>query len=259
VDQKQYESDLISDLQLTLSKTRVTQSQQLLELRRKRLEVYRTRTMPAQLAEAKAALEQAQSWYRLKCNEIDSLKVKAGTHGVLAQVKERIEPGQSVTPGTILAKITNPQKLKAQLRIPEAQARDLCIGLTAEVDTHHGTVVGKVSRIDPTVMEGNVTVDISLDGSLPQGARPDLSVVGTIEIERLDDILYVGRPVFASSEGLTELFKVVEEGRFAVRTRVQFGRSSVSTIEILEGLNVGDEIVLSDTSQWDDCDRIRLK
>jgi len=259
VDQKQYESDLISDLQLTLSKARVTQSAQLLEIKQKRLDMYRTRTMPAQLAEAQAAVEQAESRHRLKCSEIDSLKVKAGTRGVLAQVKDKIEPGQAITPGTILAKITNPRQLKAQLKIPEAQARDVRIGLAAEVDTHHGTVLGKVSRIDPTVMDGNVTVDISLRGTLPAGARPDLSVVGTIEIERLEDVLNVGRPVYASSEGVTELFKVVETGKYAVRTRAQFGRSSVSTIEVLDGLVVGDEIILSDMSQWDGCDKIRLK
>ncbi|MBN1507544.1 MAG: HlyD family efflux transporter periplasmic adaptor subunit [Sedimentisphaerales bacterium] len=259
VDQKQYESDLISDLQLTLSNARVTQSSELLEIKRKRLDMYRTQTMPAQLAEAKAGVEQAESKYRLKCNEMESLKVKAGTNGVLAQVKDKIEPGQSIAPGTILAKITNPKQLKAQLKIPEAQARDVRIGLVAVVDTHHGTVAGKVSRIDPTVMEGNVTVDVSLRGVLPEGARPDLSVVGTIEIERLTDVLNVGRPVYASSEGVTELFKVVEGGKYAVRSRVQFGRSSVSTIEILDGLAVGDEIILSDMSQWDGCDRIRLK
>lgn len=259
VDQKQYESDLISDLQLTLSKARVTQSAQLLDIKRTRLDMYRTRTMPAQLAEASAAVEQAESRYRLKCHEMDSLKVRAGTNGVLAQVANKIEPGQAITPGTILAKITNPRQLKAQLKIPEAQARDVRIGLAATVDTHHGTVPGKVSRIDPTVMEGNVTVDVSLHGGLPQGARPDLSVVGTIEIERLDDVLNVGRPVYASSEGVTELFKVVEGGKYAVRTRAQFGRSSVSTIEVLDGLQAGDEIILSDMSQWDNCDRIRLK
>jgi len=259
VDQKQYESDLISDLQLTLSKARVTQSEGLLEIKRKRLDMYKTQTMPAQLAEAKAAVEQAESRYRLKCHEMDSLKVRAGTHGVLAQVANKIEPGQAITPGTILAKITNPRQLKAQLKIPEAQARDVQIGLAAVVDTHHGTVSGKVSRIDPTVMEGNVTVDVSLQGKLPEGARPDLSVVGTIEIERLADILNVGRPVYASTEGLTELFKVVEGGKYAVRTRARFGRSSVSTIEVIDGLQVGDEIILSDMSQWDNADRIRLK
>jgi len=259
VDQKQYESDLISDLQLTLSKARVTQSAGLLEIKRKRLDMYRTQTMPAQLAEAKATVEQAESRYRLKCHEMDSLKVRAGTNGVLAQVANKIEPGQAIMPGTILAKITNPRQLKAQLKIPEAQARDVRIGLAASVDTHHGTVSGKVSRIDPTVMDGNVTVDVSLQGKLPEGARPDLSVVGVIEIERLTDVLNVGRPVYASTEGVTELFKVVEGGKYAVRTRAQFGRSSVSTIEVLDGLQTGDEIILSDMSQWDGNDRIRLK
>ncbi len=261
VDQKQFESDLISELQLTLSKTRVEQLEMLLEVNKKRLDMFRTRTVPAQLAEAEASVLQAQSLYELKQKEAGSLHVRAGTTGVLAQVKdkEKIEPGQSVSSGTVLAKITNPKQLKAQLKVPEAQARDVILGLDAEIDTHHGTVCGKVSRIDPTVMEGNVTVDVSLDGVLPLGARPDLSVVGTIEIERLEDVLNVGRPVVASSEGASELFKVVEGGKFAVRTRVQFGRTSVSTIEVLDGLQAGDEIILSDMSQWDEHDRIRLK
>jgi multidrug efflux pump subunit AcrA (membrane-fusion protein) len=185
--------------------------------------------------------------------------VRAGTAGVLASVKENIELGQSVAAGTILARITNPKRLKARLKIAEVQARDVRIGLKAEIDTYNGKIPGKVSRIDPTVMEGNVTVDITLSGALPDGARPDLSVVGTVEIERLDNILYVGRPVFASSESAIELFKVVEDGRYAVRTRTQLGRSSVSTIEVIEGLSVGDEIILSDMSQWDEQDRLRLK
>jgi HlyD family secretion protein len=259
VDQKQFEGELISVLQLTRSKGKVEQFERILEVKKKRLEMFRSQTMPAQLAETEALESQARSDYELKQSEVRSLQVRAGTSGVLAQVKDRIEPGQSVSVGTILAKVTNPRRLKAQLKIPEAQARDLILGLLTEVDTHHGTVTGKVSRIDPTVMDGNVTVDVALHGALPLGARPDLSVIGTIEIERLEDILYVGRPVMASSEGLTELFKVVEDGRFAVRARVQFGRSSVSTMEILDGLQVGDEIILSDMSQWDGCDRIRLK
>jgi HlyD family secretion protein len=259
VDQKQFEGELISVLQLTRSKGKVEQFQRVLEVKKKRLEMFRSQTMPAQLAETEALESQARSDYELKQSEVRSLQVRAGTSGVLAQVKDRIEPGQSVSVGTILAKVTNPRRLKAQLKVPGAQARDVILGLHAEVDTHHGTVTGKVSRIDPTVMDDNVTVDVALNGSLPLGARPDLSVIGTIEIERLEDILYVGRPVMASSEGLTELFKVVEDGRYAVRTRVQFGRGSVSTMEILEGLQVGDEIILSDMSQWDGCDRIRLR
>lgn len=259
VREKEYENDLISLQQITLARAKVEQSKKLLEINEKCLEMYEKETIPSQLAETQAAVRKAESLYNLKKNQVDSLHVRAGTAGVLAQVKDKIEPGQSVSPSTIVAKITNPKKLKAQLKVPEAQARDLLLGLPAEVDTHHGTVMGKVSRIDPTVMEGNVTVDVSLEGELPLGARPDLSVVGTIEIARLDDVLNVGRPVYASTEGPTELFKVIEDGRYAARTRVQFGRSSVSTIEVVEGLDVGDEIILSDMSQWDGQDKIRLK
>jgi HlyD family secretion protein len=259
VDQKQYEDELISELQLTLSNARVEELEKLVKINKKRLTMFREQTCPAQLAEMEAALHRAQSLFNLRKNQVDSLHVRAGTAGVLASVREKIELGQSVSTGTILARITNPKRLKAQLRIPEVQARDVVIGLSSEIDTYNGTVQGVVSRIDPTVMEGNVTVDVTLNGELPEGARPDLSVVGTIEIERLNDIIYVGRPVFASSESTVELFKLVEEGKYAVRSRVQLGRSSVSTIEVVEGLTPGDEIILSDMSQWDEHDRIRLK
>lgn len=259
VDQKQYDDGLISELNFTLSKSRVEELAKLLEINEKRLEMFRIETVPAQLDELEASVSKAESLHKLKQSQIESLNVRAGTRGVLAQVKEKIEPGQQVGAGTILAKITNPNRLKAQLNIPEVQARDLRTGLPAEVDTYHGVVPGKVSRIDPTVMEGNVTVDVSLDGPLPKGVRPDLSVVGTIEIERLDDVLYVGRPVFASQDGTTELFKLVEDGKYAIRVRVQFGRNSVSTIEVLEGLDVGDQIIVSDMSRWDTSDRIHLK
>lgn len=259
VDEKEYENDLISEQQITLSRARVEQKKKLLDINQACLEMYRNETMPSELAEMEATVRKAELLYELKKTQVQSLHVRAGTEGVLAQVKEKIEPGQSVSPSTIVAKITNPKKLKAQLKVPEAQARDLILGLPAEVEIHRGTVSGKVLRIDPTVMEGNVTVDVSLIGELPVGARPDLSVVGTVEIERLDDVLNVGHPVYASTGGMTELFKVVEDGRYAVRSRVQFGRSSVSTIEVLEGLEPGDEIILSDMSQWDGQDRIRLK
>ncbi len=261
VDQKQFDEDLISELNLTLSKTRVEQLEKLLEINQKRLEMFRDQTIPAQLAEQEALLRQAESLYKLKQSQVESLHVRAGTEGVLARVKEEenIEPGQLVSAGTVVAKITNPNRLKAQLKIPEVQARDVRNGLPAEIDTYHGIVPGKVSRIDPTVMEGNVTVDVSLDGPLPKGARPDLSVTGTIEIEHLDDVLYVGRPIFASQDSTTELFKIVDNGKFAVRVRARFGRNSVSTIEVLEGLDVDDQIILSDMSQWDDADRIQLK
>jgi len=259
VDEKEFENDLISLQRITLSRASVQQKKNLLEINQKCLEMYEKTTLPAQLAEKEADVLKAKSFYELKRKQVESLHVRAGATGVLAQIPTKIEPGQSVAASTIVAKITNPKRLKAQLKVPEAQARDVTIGLVAEVDTHHGTVLGKVSRIDPTVMDGNVTVDVSLGVALPQGARPDLSVVGTITIEKLDNVLNVGRPVFASSEGPSELFKVVEDGRFAIRSRVQFGRTSVSTIEVLEGLEIGDEIILSDMSQWDGCDRIHLK
>lgn len=259
VDQKQYDDDLISELSYKLSQARVETQENTLEISKKRWTMFREKTYPAQLAGAQATLSQAQSQFNLTKDQIDSLFVRAGTGGVLASVKDNIELGQSVSAGTILARITNPKRLKARLKIPEVQARDVRIGLKAEIDTYNGKIPGKVSRLDPTVMEGNVTVDIALNGDLPDGARPDLSVVGTVEIERLDDILYVGRPVFASSESTVELFKVVEEGKYAQRIPAQLGRSSVSTIEVIEGLLVGDEIILSDMSQWDEQDRIRLK
>jgi HlyD family secretion protein len=259
VDEKEYENDLISRQAITLSRASVEQAENLLKINEQCLKMYEEQTIPALVAELEATVSKARSNYELKDKHVQSLKVRAGTAGILAPISNKIELGQSVSAGMIVAKITNPKKLKAQLKVPEAQARDVIIGLVAEVDTHHGTVPGKVSRRDPTSMDGNVAVDVSLTGPLPQGAMPDLSVVGTITIERLDDVLNVGRPVFASSEGPSELFKVVEDGRYAIRSRVQFGRTSVSTIEVLEGLEVGDEIILSDMSQWDGCDRIRLK
>ncbi len=259
VDQKQFDDGLISDLRYQLSQAQVEEQKKLLEIDKERLAMFENQTCPAQVAEAEAVLRQAESLFNLRDSQVESLHVRAGTAGVLASVREKIELGQSVSAGTILARITNPERLKAQLKVPEVQARDVIIGLKAEVDTYNGTIVGKVSRIDPTVMEGNVTVDITLSGALPEGARPDLSVVGTIEIERLDDILYVGRPVYASNQSAVELFKVVEEGKYAVRSRVQLGRSSVSTIEVIEGLAVGEKIILSDMSQWDSHDRVRLK
>lgn len=259
VDQQQFEDDLISKQNYELSQARAADQVKLLAINQERLEMFENQTRPAQIAEVEATLRQAESLFNLRQSQVDSLHVRAGTAGVLASVKDKIELGQSVSAGTILARITNPKRLKAQLKVPEVQARDVIIGQPAEVDTYNGTVAGKVSRIDPTVMEGNVTVDVTLNGELPEGARPDLSVVGTIEIERLDDILYVGRPVYASNQSAVELFKLVEDGKYAVRTRVELGRSSVSTIEVIEGLAVGDEIILSDMSQWDSHDKVRLK
>ncbi len=259
VNEQQYRDELIPEINYKKSQARVENERRLLEINKRRWTMFREVTYPAQLADAEATLKQVESNYNLKKSQFDSLKVKAGRAGVLASVQNRIELGESISPGTVLARITNPRRLKARLRIPEVQARDVRIGLKAEIDTYNGKIPGNVSRIDPTVMEGNVTVDITLTGELPDGARPDLSVVGTVEIERLDDIIYVGRPVFASGESTVELFKVTEDGKYAERSRVTLGRTSVSTIEVIEGLDVGDQIILSDMSQWDEQDKLRLK
>ena len=259
VDEKQYEDGLISELSKKLSKSNVEQREKHLEVQKRQYKVFIEQAKPAQLVLEKASLAQARSQYNLRKEEYESLKVRAGAAGVLAPIQQPIELGQQISMGQIVARITNPERLMARLQIPQSQARDVRIGLPAEIDTYNGVVSGHVSRIEPTVMEGNVTVDVSLKGELPKGARPDLSVVGTIEIEQLLDILYVGRPVLASTNSKVELFKLTEDGRFAVRVPVLFGKTSVSTIEVLDGLAVGDQIILSDVSQWDTVDKIRLK
>lgn len=259
VDKKQYEDGLISELAMKLSKSNVEQREYQLEVEKRQYDVWLNQTKPAELFLEEASLKQAQAQYNLRKEEFESLKVRAGAAGVLAPIQTPIELGEQIGAGQIVARITNPERLMARLQIPQGQARDVKIGLPAEIDTYNGLVSGHVSRIEPTVMEGNVTVDVSLEGALPKGSRPDLSVVGTIEIEQLIDILYVGRPVLASTDSKVELFKLIEGDRFAVRVPVQFGKTSVSTIEVLDGLVVGDQIILSDVSQWDTVDKIRLK
>jgi HlyD family secretion protein len=259
VEKKQHEDGLISELTMKLSESSVEQQENTLEVVERRFDVFLNQTKPAEMVLEEASLERARSLYNLREEEYKSLKIRAGAAGVLAPIQNPIELGQQIGTGQMVARITNPERLIARLLIPQGLARDVRIGLPAEIDTYNGVVSGRVSRIEPTVMEGNVTVDVSLDGELPKGARPDLSVVGTIEIEQLIDILYVGRPVLASADSKVELFKLIEDGRFAIRAPVQFGKTSVSTIEVLDGLVVGDEIILSDVSQWDAVDKIRLK
>jgi multidrug efflux pump subunit AcrA (membrane-fusion protein) len=194
--------------------------------------------------------------YELKKGQVQTLQVKAGVRGQLTQLA--VEVGQRVTAGTLLAKVVQPEKLKAELKIPETQAKDIAIGQEATVDTRNGIIEGKVSRIDPAAVNGTVTVDVKLDGALPQGARPDLNVDGTIEIEKLNDVLYVGRPTLGQSNSQISLFKLDPDGKGATRVQVKLGRSSVSTIEILEGLRIGDQVILSDMDAWNAHDRIRL-
>jgi HlyD family secretion protein len=210
----------------------------------------------AQLQSAQALIDQRRSNYNLRRSQVDQLRVRAGMTGVLEQVP--VEVGQQVSPGTNLVRVADPTRLKAELRIAETQARDLTIGQIAAVDTRNGIIPGKVVRIDPAAVNGTVTVDVALEGELPRGARPDLSVDGTIELERLENVLFVGRPAFGQEQSTVGLFKLDETGE-ASRTQVQLGRSSVNTIEVLGGLAEGDQVVLSDMSAWDQFERIRLR
>ena len=209
-----------------------------------------------QLAVEQADIDRLRTLWELRLKQVDDLSVKAGVHGVLQQVP--LEEGQRVTAGTNLARVGDPSLLKAELRIAETQARDIQIGQIASIDTRNGIILGHVVRIDPAVENGTVTVDVTLDGELPRGARPDLTVDGTIELERLDEVVYVGRPVFGQEHSIVSLFRLDAEGENATRTRVSLGLASVSTIEVLEGLEPGDRVVLSDMSAWDAFDRVRL-
>ncbi|HLF55687.1 MAG TPA: HlyD family efflux transporter periplasmic adaptor subunit, partial [Thermoanaerobaculia bacterium] len=189
--------------------------------------------------------------------ELDALAVRAGFSGQLQAVA--VQAGQQVSPGTNLARVADPARLKAELRVPETQARDLAIGLPANVDTRNGVVPGRVVRVDPSATNGTVTVDVALEGELPRGARPDLSIDGTIVIERLDDVLTVGRPAFGQPGSRVTLFKLSPEGGSAVRVPVELGRGSVHRIEVVAGLAAGDRVILSDMSTWDAFDRVRLE
>jgi HlyD family secretion protein len=215
------------------------------------------KSVAAQLAAQQAKIEQLKALYELKRSQLEGLNVRAGINGVLQELS--VEVGQQVTPGTTLAKAVDPTKLKAELKIAETQAKDLQLGEQATIDTHNGVIAGHVMRIDPSVQNGTRAVDVKLDGALPKGAVPDLSVDGVIEIEHLDNVLYVGRPAFGQADSTVGLFKVVNGGKEAVRVQVKLGRTSVTEVELQQGLNVGDQVILSDMSRWDAFDRVRLQ
>ncbi|HXY04135.1 MAG TPA: efflux RND transporter periplasmic adaptor subunit [Terriglobales bacterium] len=216
-----------------------------------------TEVLQAQLQAKQAELEQIRALANLKQEQFAKLTVRAGISGVLQELPLKV--GQWVTPGTTLAKVVQPQRLKAELKIAETQAKDIQLGQPASVDTHNGVISGHVTRIDPSVQNGTVSVDVALDSALPQGARPDLSVDGTIDLEKMENVLYVGRPAFGQEQSTVGMFKLEPDGTTAVRAQVKLGRSSVNTVEILQGLQQGDQVVLSDMSRWDNFDRIRLE
>jgi len=211
----------------------------------------------ARLAAQQAKVEQMKALYQLKRSQLEALHVRAGIDGVLQLLP--VDVGQHVTPGMNLARVADPKKLRAEIKIAETQAKDVVPGQKATIDTRNGIVNGHVSRVDPSVINGTVTVDVTIDDPLPPGARPDLSVDGTVEIANIKDVLYVGRPVHGQSDSTVGIFKLVDDGSEAVRVNVKLGRSSVNTIEVVDGLKLGDKVILSDMSQWDAFDRIRLR
>ncbi len=246
---------LASDLNLRISQARAESLATRNRLEQERLAIF-AKSTEAQLEAKRAEVEQRRALHQLRRSQLEALRVRAGMHGVLQRVP--VEVGQQVSPGANLAQVADPTDLKAEVRIPATQARDVMLNQPAEIDTRNGVIPGHVIRIDPAVQDGTVTVDVALDAALPPGARPDLNIDGTIQLERLENVLYVGRPAFGQEQSTVGLFKLVEGGRSAVRTQVRLGRSSVNTIEVMEGLQEGEQVILSDMSNWDAHDRVRL-
>jgi HlyD family secretion protein len=245
---------LVSELTVKQKRGQAEELKNRLSAEQKRLEMTRA-GVKSQLAPQEADIAQRRAAFELRSRQLGDLRVKAGMSGVLQVVP--VEPGAQVGPGTNLARVADPTNLKAQLRIAETQTKDIRIGQYAEVDTRNGIVKGKVARIDPRSENGTVGVDVTLEGALPPGSRPDLSVDGTVRLEELNDIIYVGRPAFGQENSSVSLFKLQPDGE-AVRTTVKLGRSSVNTIEIVEGLQPGDQVILSDMSTYDEYQRVKL-
>jgi HlyD family secretion protein len=256
VDAKLFKEGLAAEVVERLSRVKEQQLAIRVQLEGDRTRIA-TDSANARLAAQQAKIDEQKALYQLKKSQLDALHVRAGIDGVLQLVP--VEVGQHVTPGTNLARVADPKKLKAEIKIAETQAKDVLPGQKASIDTRNGVVGGHVSRVDPSVVNGTVTVDVTIDDPLPLGARPDLSVDGTVTLENLRDVLYVGRPVHGQADSTIGIFKIVDEGAEAVRVNVKLGRSSVNTIEIVDGLKVGDKVILSDMSAWDNFDRIRLK
>jgi HlyD family secretion protein len=259
-NQTLFKDGLVAKLTVEQNQGTVDDLKNRLSVEQKRLEISKA-GIKSQLAPQEAEIAQRKAAADLAARRLEDLKVKAGMHGVLQCVcsnpTTQVERGAQVNPGSNLARVANPSVLKAELRIAETQTKDIRIGQYAEVDTRNGVVKGKVARIDPASSNGTVGVDITLEGELPSGARPDLSVDGKVRLEELNNIIYVGRPAFGQENSSVSLFKVGADGE-AVRTTVKLGRSSVNTIEIVEGLQPGDQVILSDMSTYDEYQRVRL-
>jgi HlyD family secretion protein len=255
VREELFRDGLVSRLELSLSQATAEEARVGNEIEQKRF-AFAKESIAPQLAVQQAEVERLRSLAKLRAEELAALKVRSSMTGVLSALP--VEVGAQVQPGTNIARVADPSKLKAEVRIAETQAKDIAIGQVASIDTRNGIVAGRVSRIDPAVQNGTVLVDVTLAGELPRGARPDLSVDGTIELERLDNVIYVGRPAFGQERSTVGIFKLDPTSNDAVRTQVQLGRSSVNTIEVVGGLQPGDRVILSDMTQWDSHERIRL-
>jgi HlyD family secretion protein len=255
VNDELFKDGLVSALELRSSKVAAEDASTQYDIEQKRY-AFTKESIAPQLAVKEAEVDRVRAQAKLRRDEADALNVRAGMPGVLQVLP--VEVGAQVQPGANLARVADPARLKAEVRIAETQAKDIQIGQVASIDTRNGIVAGHVSRVDPSVQNGTVTVDVSLDGELPRGARPDLSVDGTVELERLDDVVYVGRPAFGQERSTVQIFKLDADGVYALRTPVQLGRSSVNTIEIVNGLRPGDRVILSDMTPQDANERIRL-
>jgi HlyD family secretion protein len=251
-----FDKGLISDIQLrsSVAVAEALATRQEIEGQRLTMNAEANRAL---LAAKRAEVEQQRALHKLRSEQLDALAVRAGIDGVVQEVP--VEIGQQVAPGTMLAKVAEPTRLQAELRVPATRARDVRPGQAVSVDTRNGLVDGSVARIDPSVQEGSVLVEVRLDGDLPDGARPDMAVDGAIQIERLSNVLFVGRPVQSQENATVGLYRLEEDGKHARRVRVGLGHASVDTIEIVEGLREGDLVILSDTSRWDNYERIRLR
>jgi HlyD family secretion protein len=255
VREELFRDGLVSEVELRLYRATAAEAQVSSDIEQKRYAFARESIAP-QLAVQEAEVARLRSLAQLRADELEALKVRSTMNGVLSALP--VEVGAQVQPGTNLARVADPTRLKAEVRIAETQAKDIAIGQISMIDTRNGVVEGRVARIDPAVQNGTVLVDVHIPGELPRGARPDLSVDGTIELERLNDVIFVGRPAFGQERSTVGIFKLDPASNEAVRTQVQLGRSSVNTIEIINGLQPGDRVILSDMSQWDANDRIRL-
>ena len=257
VNEKLAKEGLIAQVELRKSQISAKELTACCEIEKQRVDFTRQSVEP-QLAVAQGELDQAKALAALKHSQFDALQVRAGMAGVLQQVP--VEVGQRLTAGTNLARVADPTQLKAQIKIPETQARDIQPGLAASVDTRNGVAEGRVSRVDPAVHDGTVLVDVTFSGvTLPRGARPDLSVEGTVQLERIADATIVGRPAFGREESSVSLFRLSPDGDEATRVKVELGRGSVNVVEVRAGLQPGDKIILSDTSSYDEYDHIRIR